>query len=90
MRTINISTASRHQWLGQDLLIMQNPNNGPYSDRFDYTALAATKVVTYAIAYSDLFKIPQKIRDQMCAIARTRKQVILDRTLVQFKNLKAI
>ena len=28
----SISTASRHQCLGQDLLIMQNPNNGPYSD----------------------------------------------------------
>ena len=26
----------------------------------------------------------------MAAIAKTRRQVILDRTLVQFKNLKAI
>ena len=49
---------------------MQNPNNGVYSDKFDYTAIAATKVVTYAINYSDLFKIPQKIRDEMCHVAK--------------------
>lgn len=58
MRTINISSCGRHQWLGQDLLIMQNPNHGHHSDKFDYSAIAITKVVTYSMNYVDIFKIP--------------------------------
>lgn len=42
---------------------MNNPNIGPYSDKFDYTALAVTKVTTYELKYTDFNKIPQKIRD---------------------------
>ena len=37
--------------------------NDPNHDAFEYTAVAVTKCVTYAISYADLFKIPQKIRD---------------------------
>ena len=37
--------------------------NEPNLDAFEYTAVAVTKCVTYAISFADLFKIPQSIRD---------------------------
>ena len=77
---------STHEWIGEDLFIMESP----HQNTFEYTAIAEAKVVVYAIHYSDLFKIPQRARDQMANIARTRKQVIIQRTLDLYNNLKAI
>lgn len=59
LRTIQIGIKSTYEWIGEDLLIMNEPN----SDSFEYTAVALTKCVTYAISFADLFKIPQAIRD---------------------------
>ena len=59
LRQIQIGIKSTHEWIGEDLLIMNEPN----LDAFEYTAVAVTKCVTYAISFADLFKIPQSIRD---------------------------
>ena len=42
------------EWIGEDLLIMDNP----HTNTFEYTAIAATKLETYVIHYADMFKIP--------------------------------
>ena len=86
LRTIQIGMKSTHEWIGEDLLIMDQPQQ----NAFDYTAVAETKCVTYAITYSDLFKIPQKARDQMSNIAKTRRQMIIQRTLELYNSLKSI
>jgi len=49
---------SKYEWVGDDLLIMDHPNNGIHSDKFKYSALAVNKVTAYAIHYSDMTKIP--------------------------------
>lgn len=49
----------------------------PHRNTFDYSAIAVTKVETYMIHYGDMFKIPQKTRDQMVNIAKTRRQIII-------------
>lgn len=69
LRTIQIGMKSTHEWIGEDLLLMEQP----HQNAFEYSAIAETKCVTYALNYSDLFKIPQRARDQMCNIARTRR-----------------
>ena len=77
---------STHEWIGEDLLLMEHP----HQNAFEYSAIAATKCVTYAVNYSDLFKIPPKARDQMCNIARTRRQLIIQRTLELYNSLRSI
>ena len=62
----------------------------PHENTYDYSAIAVTKTVTYQISYADMFKIPQKTRDQMANIASTRRQVIIQWTLELYKNLKNI
>jgi hypothetical protein len=59
LRTVQIGIKSTYEWLGEDLLIMKDPHN----DGFEYTAVAVTKLATYAISYADLFKIPSAIRE---------------------------
>ena len=86
LRTVQIGMKSTHEWIGEDLLLMEQPQQ----NAFEYTALAETKCVTYAIPYADLFKIPQKARDQMANIARTRRQVMIQRTLELYNSLKSI
>lgn len=50
LRTIQIGTKSVGEWVGEELLIMQDVNQ----DKFDYTAIAVTKLETYVVNYSDL------------------------------------
>lgn len=72
--------------MGEDLLIMENPNE----NTFEYTATALTKLVTFQISFSDMFKIPQRDREFMENVARTRRQVIVQRTLDLYHNLRSI
>lgn len=57
---------------------------------FDYTAIAVTKLETYAISYADMQKIPAATREQMENIARISKQLMIQRTLNLYSNLKSI
>lgn len=65
---------------------MQDPQRNTY----EYSAIAVTKLETYVINYSDMFKIPQNARKQMENVAKARKQVIVQRTLNLYNNLKSI
>ena len=62
----------------------------PHNNTFEYSAIAITTLVTYQINFSDMYKIPAKTRDQMINIANTRRQVIIQRTLELYHNLKSI
>lgn len=53
LRTIQIGMKSTGEWIGEDLLIMDEP----HLNSFDYSAIAVTKCVTYMIQYADMFKI---------------------------------
>lgn len=86
LKAIQIGIKSRYEWIGEDLLVM----NDPQHDKFEYTAIAVSKCVTYEINYNDLFKIPLKARNQMATIAKIRQQVILQRTSDLFTNLQSI
>ena len=57
---------------------------------FAYSAIAKTRLVTFEINFSDLNKIPQRARDEMCAVAMTRKRMMAQRALDLYKNLKSI
>ena len=54
LKSVQIGTKSVGEWIGEDLLIMENA----HQNSFEYTATAMTKLVTYQINFSDLFKIP--------------------------------
>ena len=69
LRTIQIGRKSAGEWIGEDLLTMEDPHN----NTFEYSATAVTKLVTYEIGFADMYKIPQKARDEMCSIANTRR-----------------
>lgn len=83
LKAIQIGTKSVGDWIGEDLLIMENTTQ----NTFEYTVTAITKVVTYQINLSDMSKIPSHARDIMCNIAKTRKQVIILRTINLYNNL---
>lgn len=86
LRTLQIGVKSRHEWLGEDPLMSEDPA----AYRFDYTAVAATKLVTYAIPFADLAKLPTKTRQQMASVAETRKKLATQRTLELYRSLKTI
>ena len=50
---------SSHEWIGEDLLIMDDP----HVNKFEYTAIAVDKVTTYEVNFADMFKIPPKTRE---------------------------
>lgn len=86
LKQIQIGMKSKLEWIGEDLLIMDDP----HKNTFEYTAVAETKCTAYMINYADMFKIPVKVRDHMANIARIRRQVIIVRTLELYHNLKSI
>lgn len=59
MRSIQIGIKSTHEWIGEDLLIAENP----LTYKFEYSVVAQTKLTTYEINFQDLSKIPLEIRD---------------------------
>jgi len=69
LRTIQIGTKSSGEWVGEDLLIMDDVINNTY----EYTAIAVTKLETYMINYSDMMKIPSSSREAMENVAKMRK-----------------
>lgn len=86
LKTIQIGTKTKGEWLGEDLLIMQDPLHNVY----EYSAIAVTKLDTYVINFSDMKKITQGAYRQMENVAKARKQVIVQRTLNLYNNLKSI
>ena len=72
LKTVQIGLISEHEWIGEDPLIAEEPSKY----LFEYSAVARTKLVTFEISFSDLSKVPQRARDQMCAIAAIRKKMM--------------
>ena len=54
MRSIQIGIKSSYEWIGEDLLLAENPQ----AYKFEYSAVAQTKLITYEINYQDMAKIP--------------------------------
>ena len=91
LRTIQIGIKSRYEWLAEELLLGSDLH-APESSlpEFEYSAVATSKCTVYELRYHDLLKIPQRARDEMAQIAKTRKDLINERTLNLFHNLKSI
>ena len=86
LRTVQIGTMTTGEWIGEDLLIMEDPTYNTY----EYSAIAQTKLETYMINFQDIFKIPQVSREQMEAVSRLRRKLIVQRVLNLYRNLKSI
>jgi hypothetical protein len=77
---------STGEWVGEDMLIMDDVD----MNLFEYTACATTKLTTYVVNFTDLLKIPTNAREQMESIAKMRKQLMVNRILNLYENLKSI
>ena len=53
LKTLQIGIKSRYEWIGEDLLAAPDPN----TFKFDYSAIAKSKLTTYEINFSDFVKI---------------------------------
>lgn len=85
LKTLQIGIKSRYEWIGEDLLAAVDPT----TFKFDYSAIAKSKLTTYEINFSDFLKIvPPNERDRMKEIVEFRRKRNAESAINHFMNLK--